>query len=135
MNLPILKPAATVRGGKRLLHAEPYEHDGGKRDADAKAQCVDCGGCGVGQSIASLGDPIQHSHTSPQRSQLMSVSQGLRAAVVGRRDVHLVGVHIDRGVLKSSLEAVLLLFLRHDLLQGEIGVDLVCVLHGTQLQK
>jgi ATP-dependent exoDNAse (exonuclease V) alpha subunit len=55
---------------KRLLHAKPYEHDGGKRDANAKAQCVDCGGCGVGQSIASLGDPIQHSHTSPRRSPI-----------------------------------------------------------------
>jgi hypothetical protein len=65
-----VEASATVRGGKRLLHAEPYEHDGGKRDADAKAQCVDCGGCGAGQSIASLGDPIQHSHTSPRRSPI-----------------------------------------------------------------
>ena len=43
MNLRHVETRAALRGGQRLLHAEPYEHDGRESDADVESKCINCG--------------------------------------------------------------------------------------------
>ena len=59
----------------------------------------------------------------------------VRRAAAGRCDVGVVVAFVSCRVTECGFHRVLLLLLGNDLLQCKIGVDLVCVLQGTQLQK
>ena len=59
----------------------------------------------------------------------------IRRAAAGRCDVGVVVAFVSCRVTECRFHCVLLLLLGNDLLQGKIGVDLVGVLLGTQLQK
>src|SRR5208282_3494305 len=53
----------------------------------------------------------------------------------GRCYVGVVVAFVSRRVTECRFHRVLLLLLSNDLLQGKIGIDLVCVLQGAKLQE
>src|SRR5215469_4059428 len=67
------------------------------------------------------------------------VSVGLRkkasGATTGAGDIGFVIALISRRVTKRQFHCVLLLLLGNDLLQRKVGIDLICVLQGSQLQE
>ena len=122
-----------------FLHAKPNQHDGCQRYDDVNSHRGN-GGCRRGcKRLARLSDKVEETHVPCPLFLLLRYSVRLRKEIrrtaAGCGDVGVVIAFVSGRVAKCRFHRVLLLLLGNDLLQGEIGVDLVRVLLGAQLQE
>src|ERR1035441_8608541 len=78
---------------------------------------------------------LRYSRCAFSFSISIGLSQQIWRRLIGRCDVGLVVGSIVCRVAECGFHGVLLLFLGNDLLQGQIGVDLVRVLLRSQLEQ
>ena len=100
------------------------------------------GGCRRGSKrLARLSDkleetlPIFHPLLVFLLPYSVRLREEIRRPAAGWGDVRVVVAFVSCRVTKCRFHCVLLLFLGNDLLQGKIGIDLVRILLGTELQK
>ena len=132
---PHAEPWPTVRRCECFLHAEPNQHDGRQCYDDVNPHRGNGGSRRGCKRLARLSDIVRRDPypcSMPSCSFACAYSVRLRKeisrATAGRCYVGVVVAFVSRRVTECRFHRVLLLLLGNDLLQGKIGVDLVCVL-------